>query len=179
VKNNHITSKDILRETTRKFNNYEYRLYNTFIYGWESDFFAISSSGYSIEVEVKISKNDFNNDFNKTHLRNRKNKHELMINNSFLHKPNKFYFAFPKGMVEHSDIDVRYGIIEADDKYNCRIVRHAKFLHKQKLLKNPIYLKILMDRFYYRYISLRRHYDVEQLDIEQGQKRIQHRFIHI
>jgi hypothetical protein len=32
---------------------------------WESDYFCVSSSGYTIEVEVKISKADFRADFEK------------------------------------------------------------------------------------------------------------------
>jgi len=65
------TSKPIPNMTTREvheavkvlFGNYDYPLFNTFIFDWESDFFAISKSGYSVEVEVKVSRQDFKKDF--------------------------------------------------------------------------------------------------------------------
>lgn len=47
------------------FHNYEYKLCNSYIYNWESDFFAVSKAGYSIEVEVKVSRGDYFRDFEK------------------------------------------------------------------------------------------------------------------
>lgn len=61
---------DIYRGLYRYFHNYEYRLSNTFVYEWESDFFAMSKSKYFIEVEVKVSRGDYFRDFDKA-------KHEL------------------------------------------------------------------------------------------------------
>lgn len=49
----------------RHFHNYDYRLSNTFVYEWESDFFAQSKSGYFVEVEVKVTRGDFFRDFDK------------------------------------------------------------------------------------------------------------------
>ena len=40
-------------------------LENTYIFRWESDFFAISKSGLVHEIEVKISRSDFKADFKK------------------------------------------------------------------------------------------------------------------
>lgn len=54
----------------RHFMNYEYKLFNSFVYNWECDFFAMSKSGYFMEVEVKVSRGDYFNDF-------KKEKHEL------------------------------------------------------------------------------------------------------
>lgn len=56
---------DIYRELYRHFHTHEYKLQNSFVYEWESDFFAQSKSGYFIEVEVKISRGDFFRDFDK------------------------------------------------------------------------------------------------------------------
>lgn len=50
----------------RYFQNYKYRLSNQYVFpGWESDFFAMSKSGYYVEVETKISRADFFKDFEK------------------------------------------------------------------------------------------------------------------
>lgn len=54
----------------RHFVNYDYRLHNSFVYNWESDFFAVSGSSYCVEVEVKVSRGDFFRDF-------QKDKHQL------------------------------------------------------------------------------------------------------
>lgn len=42
-----------------------YVINNLHIYDWESDFLAITRSLYAYEVEVKMSKQDFFNDFKK------------------------------------------------------------------------------------------------------------------
>lgn len=42
-----------------------YIINNLHIYDWESDFLAITRSLYAYEVEVKMSKQDFFNDFKK------------------------------------------------------------------------------------------------------------------
>lgn len=45
---------------------YTYQLANAYVFKWESDFFCIANSGYSYEVEVKVSVADYRADFNKT-----------------------------------------------------------------------------------------------------------------
>lgn len=61
-----MTSREIGQALYRHFINYDYKLFNTFVFGgWECDFFARSTSGYYIEVEVKISRSDFFADFKK------------------------------------------------------------------------------------------------------------------
>jgi len=45
---------------------YTYQLTNAYVFDWESDFFCIANSGYSYEVEVKVSRSDYIADFNKT-----------------------------------------------------------------------------------------------------------------
>jgi hypothetical protein len=67
LKNEHqLTAKDINIALYRLFENYEYKLNNTYVFGgWESDFFAQSKSGYFIEVEIKVSRSDFFVDFKK------------------------------------------------------------------------------------------------------------------
>lgn len=48
------------------FANYMYKLFNAYIFNWESDFYCMSkSSGYSVECEIKVSRGDFKKDFEK------------------------------------------------------------------------------------------------------------------
>jgi hypothetical protein len=69
-----IKSIDILKAVRRHFHNYDYKLFNAYMYNWECDFFAVSTSNYAVEVEVKISRSDFLADFKKT------DKHHLFTN---------------------------------------------------------------------------------------------------
>jgi hypothetical protein len=82
-----MTEKSIQIAVRRWFGNYDYKLCNTFLFNWESDFFAISKSGYSVEVEIKISKADFKKDF--TH---KVDKHQLLSNHK---KPAVMKYKIP------------------------------------------------------------------------------------
>jgi hypothetical protein len=54
---------EIYKALFRYYDNYEYKLSNSYIYNWESDFFGMSKAGYFLEVEVKVSRNDYFRDF--------------------------------------------------------------------------------------------------------------------
>lgn len=49
----------------KKFRSHKYQLSNSFVYNEESDFFSITSTGYAQEIEVKVSRSDFQADFKK------------------------------------------------------------------------------------------------------------------
>lgn len=132
---------DVYKAVRYLFMNYDYKLTNTYIFNWESDFFAISKSGYSLEVEVKVSKADFRRDF--TH---KTEKHELFsmhkskpfskkiydnTEHGFKHEgewiypkssmirwiepekllPNKFYYACPEGLILPNEVPSYAGLI--------------------------------------------------------------------
>ena len=48
-----------------KFHAHKYQISNSFIYSEESDFFSVTTTGYTQEIEVKISRSDFKADFKK------------------------------------------------------------------------------------------------------------------
>ena len=86
-----ITSKDIVEALRLKFANHTYQINNAFIYDWESDFFTVSESGYVYEIEIKVTRGDFKDDFNK------KDKHILLeskIGENNGKRPNKFLFIY-------------------------------------------------------------------------------------
>lgn len=165
-----MNSSYIKNQLSAMFSNYEYKLHNTYVFEWESDFFAISKSGYSVEVEIKISRSDFLADFKKTNYVG-KNKHSLLIDSEYIKKPNKFFFACPTGLIKKEDISENYGLIWIE-KGNGTIIKDAKFIHKNKMLDNKKYIKILLDKFYYRNIELRKNQRLMDSDIKYGQKRI-------
>jgi len=152
------------------FLNYRYRLNNAFIFKWEFDFFAFSKSGYCIEVEIKTSKSDFKADFKKT-LPDGILKHEYLQDKTKTYKPNKFAFAFPKGLINYGDIPDQYGIIELTE-FGCRMTRNPKFLHKTDLMASNKFLKSLLDKFYYRNIDLRILMELRDYDIKYKQERL-------
>lgn len=90
-----MTERIIQRALSMHFSNYEYKLFNSFVYAWESDFFAISKSRYATEVEIKISRADFRNDF-----KSKPEKHVLFDNHkmpALVHKKWPFVPYLRKG----------------------------------------------------------------------------------
>lgn len=65
-----MTAIDIDKKLRDKFKSHKYELSNSYVYNWESDFFSITSTGYSQEIEVKVSLSDFRADFMKTSKHN-------------------------------------------------------------------------------------------------------------
>jgi hypothetical protein len=164
--------------------NYHYTLYNTYVFPWESDFFAIAKqTGYVIEVEVKVSKQDFKADFNKTHRFNDTKKHDLLIDKNKFHKPHKFAFACPEGLISTSEIPKEYGLMyvieEPRDRYiyrKLKVIQQPKFLHKQNLFKENWFLTQLLHKYYYRTIDLRNALNIREIDIKYGQKTIRDKY---
>lgn len=78
-----MKTSDIAKSLFGHFQNYEYKLSNSYVFNWESDFFAMSKSGYCMEVEVKVSRSDFFADFKKEEkhrmLKDRFDKKEYFI----------------------------------------------------------------------------------------------------
>jgi hypothetical protein len=62
-----VTASHLIDGLYSLFCRNDYRLNNSYIFhdDWESDFFSVTKSNYAIEVEVKISRADFFNDFKK------------------------------------------------------------------------------------------------------------------
>lgn len=168
-----ITSKYIARKLWfSEFKNYKYKLTNSFVFNWESDFFAISKSGYVVEVEIKISKSDFMADFKKRlPIKMGISKHDYLRHTSYNFKPNQFYFAFPENLIDYNMIPDEYGIIIVSNKQS-HMTRRAKYIHKDNLLENNKFLKSLLDKFYYRNIDLRKLLDLRDYDLKYNQKTI-------
>lgn len=150
VDKDQITSKDIIYSLSLRYTSHKYLINNAYIFNWESDFFSISESGYLYEVEIKVTKSDFRDDFNKT------DKHILLESKdtkTFLDKPNKFFYAAPKGVLNSFIIPEYAGFIEVDKKGNmATVVKEAPFLHKEHMFEK--YKQILLDKFYWRYRDL-------------------------
>ena len=142
------TEESIIKILRNRFNQgYTYRIGNAFIFSpdWECDFFCVNDEGYSIEFEVKISRADFQNDFQKYKhtLFKRPDKSGILI-------PNKFFYVVPEGLVTAQEIPKYAGLIYVGQ--HAEIVKKAPFLHKSKRDLR----KVLCDKFYDRYTMERR-----------------------
>lgn len=128
----------------------KYYTENLWIYGWESDIWIMTKSGYAYEVEIKISRNDFKNDF-----RNKKNKHLLLeskVTAENKRRPNYLYYSVPEGLISVEEVPEYAGllyIVPLSDTYNrVDVVRKAPQIHKDKA---DIEFLNLIDKFYFNY----------------------------
>lgn len=186
-----MNEEQIIERLYRFFGNYDYKLHNVFIYQWESDFFAISSSGYTVEVEVKISKSDFKHDFKKSQ------KHKILRNgikglvtvpgvetnyindNGKFYRseyrsssitvvkpfvPNKFYYCCPEELIYKQDVPDYAGLLYVVAKGDPEDPYYdIKEVKTPKFInKNkPDISKILLEKFYY--ISIKQAIEIRQL----------------
>ena len=60
-----MKAEDVYRGVRVFVYNHDHKLQNVFVHSWEADSFSITASNYIYEVEVKVSRSDFFNDFNK------------------------------------------------------------------------------------------------------------------
>jgi hypothetical protein len=169
-----MTETHIKRALYRFFSNQKYKLFNTYLFSWESDFISFTTAGYCNEIEIKISKSDFKADFKKT-IHSGILKHEYLRDTNETYKPNKFWFACPEKLVYPDEIHEQYGLIWVNNSYS-KIIRPAAFLHRQKLLESYNFINTLMHRFYYRNMDLRNEMNLREWDIQYGQGRVNYIF---
>ena len=173
-----MTSQDIKRKLYRYYENSDYKLFNTFVFDFESDFFCMTKSGHVIECEIKISRSDFFADFKKTSFRRTsfeiKTKHEILQDKSIIFKPNRFYFAVPDGLIKKDEVPEHAGLIYIND--TSTIIKNAPLLHKDKLMNNIHFVRKLMNKYYYRCIDLRKELELRDCDLRHGQGRLDKRY---
>ena len=125
----------------------KYEMTNLYVFDWESDYLALTKSGLFHEVEIKISRADFQNDFKhkeKKHLILESPKlfmtapHETVL-------PNYFYYAVPEGLIKEDEIPDYAGLIYVRP-WGVYVAKEAKKLHDSKLDLNKLKL---CDKFYY------------------------------
>ncbi len=116
--------------------SYDIVVQNYFYGLWEMDVMKITSAGYVIEYEVKVSKSDFNNDFKKIRHGWMKTtegygakeykKHQDIIDGK---RCNRFYFVVPEDLISPEEVPEHAGLIYYSNGY-FKIVKNAKLIHK-------------------------------------------------
>ncbi len=147
-----VTVTEIYNSLYKHFYGYVYRISNVFIFArdWETDFFCINRSGFSFEMEIKMSRKDFKIDF-------KKNKHQLISERSKTKLiPNRFYFVTPMDLISIDEVPEYAGLIYVRNGH-LMIMKKAPFIHKIKY----DFRRKLCDKFYHRWIDYK--YENKQL----------------
>lgn len=116
----------------------KYLINNLYVFSWESDYLALTKSGYWYEIEVKISRADFKADFKKIE------KHNQLANSNEYATPNFYYYAVPENLISVEEVPEYAGLIYIKNGY-FGTVKGAPMLHKTKLHLD------LQDKFYYNW----------------------------
>ena len=124
----------------------------TFSHTWESDYLALTKSGYLYEGEVKISRSDFKADFKKekkhTLLRESYEKLEGLEGKL---RPHYFFYAVPEGLIQEEEVPEYAGLIYMTEYFPYyKWVKQAPLLHKEKFTDEELNLQ---DKFYYNMVS--------------------------
>ena len=123
-----------------------------FSHTWESDFLALTKSGYLYEGEVKISKSDFKADFKK------KDKHTL-LRESYEKiegvegklRPHYFFYAVPENLITEDEVPEYAGLVYMTEHFPYwKWVKQAPLLHKEKFTDEELNLQ---EKFYYNMVS--------------------------
>jgi len=116
--------------------------YTTVTHDNEADLYGIRPSGLCDEIEIKVSKADFRIDEKKTvkvlneNASTRWNRYDDVLKRTAMKDgkmSNYFWYAFPKGLIDHSEVPEWAGIIEVDGLLNAHEVRLPKRLHARKM----------------------------------------------
>ena len=120
----------------------------------------------SYEIEIKISRSDYFNDFKKKEKHSiletaayekpvRRRRYDPISGKNILveessktiewnFRPNKFYYCVPTGLIKESDLPTYAGLMYSDGN-SIETIKEAKFIHKEKLKLEDK----LCDKFYY------------------------------
>ena len=150
-------AQDILKTYFLSPNTKKYEITNLYVYGWESDYLAITKSMVAYEVEIKVSKADFKNDF-----KNKQDKHLLFEDGNMIGRfpkgssmPNYFYYAVPDGLITPEEVPDYAGLLYVQP-WGVTFVKQPKKLTDEKFDIVKLYLA---DKFYYNMLSWQRKYE--------------------
>ena len=135
----------------------KYEITNLYVYGWESDYLAITKADVAYEIEIKISKADFKND-----VKNKTDKHLLLEGGKILGRfnresglPNYFYYAVPEGLIDVDDVPEYAGLLYLNP-WGISFIKQPKKLTEDKFDVEKLRL---VDKFYYNMLSWQRKYE--------------------
>lgn len=140
-------------------------LTNYFHTDWEADLLIIDKNGYSHEIEIKLSKSDFKNDFKKSFINSHTGekflKHDKICCGDYV--CNHFSFLLPMGMIPKEEIPDYCGIIEFYhdvDRWETQFyqVRKPKKIHEDnywKLVDKDLFIRKLSQNLVLKKIEMK------------------------
>ena len=140
-------------------------LSNHFHTDWEADILIINKEGFSHEIEIKLSKADYKNDFKKSYTNEKTGekflKHDKISCGDYV--CNNFSFLLPMGMVQIDNIPLHCGIIEFyhnPDSWETEFfeVRKPKQIHTDsywKMIDKEAFLRILARNLLFKKFQLK------------------------
>lgn len=135
-----------LRRHFMSESNIKFVAENLFIYEWESDLWFLTKANIAYEIEIKITKADFKNDFKK------QDKHiilETKDDKKKILKPNFFYYAVPENLIDVSEIPEYAGLIYMKEYFPYfDVIKSAPKLTTNKFDEQQLNL---LEKFYYNY----------------------------
>ena len=150
-------AQDTLRQYFLSESAKKYEIQNLYVYGWESDYLIITRSNLAHEIEIKISRADFKNDF-----KHKEDKHLLFEGGDKLGRfskaggmPNYFYYAVPEGLITEEEVPEYAGLIYLQP-WGTKVVKKAKKLSDEKFDVDKMNL---VDKFYYNMLSWQHKYE--------------------
>ena len=130
-----MTEQDIVKKISHWLDDrkYPFQVANSFIYAWESDYWAMTQNGITREFEIKISRSDYFADAKKV-------KHQAGEG------ANYFYYVCPTDLIKKSEVDIRYGLIYVSENGWPDVVKKPRQLHDKtfdswKMLAVKMYWK--------------------------------------
>ena len=140
-----LTEKKIQKALWNYYDGIQHQIVvpNIHLHYSEADLITVMKSGYMNEIEIKISKADFKNDF-------KKQKHTMMenlvqgkiLNRATLYSANYFWFAIPKALHPKINFPIpdHYGLIVIDEPLAfISIIKRAKLLHREKITQKQLH----------------------------------------
>jgi hypothetical protein len=162
-----IKVEELTHAYISQFCDFEHHLIlsNHFHTDWEADILIIDTEGLSHEIEIKLSKADFKNDFKKSYTNQQSGekflKHDKISCGDYV--CNNFSFLLPMGMVEIENIPLHCGIIEFyhnPDSWETEFfeVRKPKQIHEDsywKMIDKDAFLRIMARNLLFKKFQLK------------------------
>jgi|GEM_PF-3128845 len=159
-----ITEDTIIEDLARWLDSrkFPFRIPRAFIYGWESDFWCMTSSGETREFEIKINRSDYQADA-------KKEKHADTTKGA-----NYFYYVCPKDLISKAEVPAKYGLIYVTD-FGLSVIKKPVRLHsvgfnKWQMLANKMYWKwysLWFDRYKNKELDYTQYKEGFNLALEQ------------
>lgn len=172
-----MTAKFINEVLFAGLDKFRYPITNVYLYGWESDFFAIQTSkkrDKAYEFEIKVTRQDFRKEHKfkvEKHRVLSQHKNTIIVHRGLEHKarhgigpccsfhyiaknvamPNRLYYVCPTGIIPHEEVPEYAGLIEVGDDGKMKYVKKAPDLHKERFSM----WRLLLDKYHWQWLGFR------------------------